>query len=139
MKRCLLAGVVALGWLAAAVGPRAEAQFTYQRPQTNLFGAPGVSPYLNMLRPGANPAINYYGLVKPQMNTNQSIQELQHYTFGLNSANQANAEDPNRMSNTGHAVQFFNYGNYFPMATAGRNGGTTGLGGQTQQYKRPGR
>jgi hypothetical protein len=127
----LLAGVVALCWLAAAVGPRAEAQFSYQQPQTNPFGAPRVSPYLNMLRPGANPALNYYGLVKPQMNTNQSIQQLQNYTFGMNNTNQATKEDTNRMSNTGHAVQFFNYGNYFPMAT----GRTNALGGQTQAKK----
>jgi hypothetical protein len=133
MKRCLLAGVLALCWLGAAVGPRAEAQFGYQQPQNNPYGAPGLSPYLNMLRPGASPAINYYGLVKPQMNTNQSIQQLQQYTFGMNNpANQTTKDDGKGLANTGHAVQFFNYGNYFPMSVAGRTGGT---GGQSQPKK----
>src|SRR5437588_443441 len=61
MKRCLLAGVVALSWLAAAVGPRAEAQFAGP-PQVNPFGRPAVSPYLNLQRGGINPGVNYYGL-----------------------------------------------------------------------------
>ena len=129
-------GVVLVGGGRGAAG---RAQFGYQRPQTNPYGAPAVSPYLNMLRPGANPCSNYYGLVKPQMNTNQSIQQLQQYTFGINSATQPNTDEANRQSTTGHAVQFFNYGSYFPMAGAGRTGGLGGLGGQTQAYKRAGR
>ena len=75
MKRCLLAAAVALAWVAAAVGPRAEAQFTYQRPQTNPYGGNPVSPYLNLTR-GGNPAINYYGLVRPELDSLQMMQTL---------------------------------------------------------------
>src|SRR5437879_2241913 len=77
MKRCLLAGVVALSWLAVAVGPRAEAQFAGP-PQVNPFGRPAVSPYLNLQRGGINPGVNYYGLVRPQIDTSRSLQQLQH-------------------------------------------------------------
>ena len=38
---------------------------------------PAVSPYLNLLRPGTNPAINYFGLVKPIVDYNSSINNLQ--------------------------------------------------------------
>src|SRR4051812_34825560 len=103
MKKCLLAGVVALAWLAAAVGPGAEAQFTYQRPQTNPFGQPAVSPYLNLNRAGSNAGINYYALVKPQMDTAKSIQQLQQYTFGMGGGPMLGAEQDNQaMSITGH-------------------------------------
>jgi len=38
-------------------------------------GRPGISPYLNLAR-GGNPAINYYGLVRPQIAAAQAFQTL---------------------------------------------------------------
>jgi hypothetical protein len=137
MTRYGIAGALALAWVAAAAGPRADAQFTYQRPQTNPYGTPAVSPYLNMVRAGTNPAINYYGLVRPQMDTARALQTLQQqYTFGVTNVPEDNAG--NGLSITGHAVQFFNYGTYFPQGVAGRTGGVGALGGQNllQPYSR---
>jgi hypothetical protein len=36
---------------------------------------PTVSPYLNLLRGGAPAGVNYYGLVRPQMYFQNSIQD----------------------------------------------------------------
>jgi hypothetical protein len=75
MRRLLLAGLVLAGWLTGAAG-QASAQFQYFQPQTAPFSQPPVSPYLNMFR-GGNPGINYYGLVKPQVQAAQTFQQLQ--------------------------------------------------------------
>ena len=74
---------------------------------------PAFSPYLNLTRQGANPALNYYGLVRPELQFRQSIQNLQ----GAVSTNQqalgelqGGAGGP---AATGHPTQFLNYGGYF--------------------------
>ncbi len=38
---------------------------------------PGLSPYLNLFRPGSNPALNYFDLVRPQLQSQANIQALQ--------------------------------------------------------------
>src|SRR5438046_1979001 len=49
-----------------------------QSPQSPIGAPPPpYSPYLNLLRPGANPAINYYGLVRPQQDFARSMQSIQ--------------------------------------------------------------
>ena len=75
MRRLLLAGLVLAGWLTGAAGS-ASAQFQYFQPQTAPFSQPPVSPYLNLFR-GGNPGINYYGLVRPQVQAAQTFQQLQ--------------------------------------------------------------
>lgn len=134
MKRCLLACVLALAWLATA-GPRSEAQVGSLRPQTNPFGQPAISPYLNLNRAGTTAGINYYGLVRPQLDTNRSLQQLQQqYAFGQNGM-QTN-DTVSVLSNTGHSVRFMNTGSYFSSIPNGRTG--TGTGGQnTQSFIRP--
>jgi hypothetical protein len=126
-----------MAWVAAAAGSRAEAQFTYQRPQTNAMGSPVVSPYVNMAR-GGNAAVNYYGLVRPQLDTTRSLQQLQQQVL-VNQTPGGQVEQNNATSMTGHAVQFFNYGNYFPMMTGGTRPGTSALGGAATTYQRPGK
>ena len=51
---------------------------TYTPPYTP--SSPTTSPYLNLLHSG-NPAINYYGIVRPQIQQSEQLQQLQ---FGLN-------------------------------------------------------
>jgi hypothetical protein len=75
MRRLQLAGLVLAGWLGGAAG-QASAQFQYFQPQTAPFYQPPVSPYLNIFR-GGNPGINYYGLVRPQVQAQQNLQQLQ--------------------------------------------------------------
>ena len=71
MKRTLGA-LVAVAALAAG---RAEAQY-YVQPRTMPRPYPTFSPYLNLGR-GGNPALNYYGLVRPQFETQRGLQQLQ--------------------------------------------------------------
>src|SRR4051794_19633319 len=44
---------------------------------------PAVSPYLNLTRTGTDPAINYYGIVRPQLEFNNSIQNLNRQVGAL--------------------------------------------------------
>src|SRR5262245_58747136 len=47
------------------------------RPGLNPSGIPAYSPYLNLLRPG-NPAfMNYYGLVRPELDFRAAVRGLQ--------------------------------------------------------------
>jgi hypothetical protein len=119
---------VALGLLLSVAEGSAQAQIVYQRPQTNPYGTPAFSPYLNLLRPGTNPAINYYGLVRPEIQTNSSIRQLQAQT----SAN-ANAiiDEQTGLAATGHTVQFQNTTHYFLNYTGA--GGTQRTGAATPQ------
>jgi hypothetical protein len=64
---------IALFLAAVAVCP-ATAQF--QQPQTRP-SPPQVSPYLNLLNRRTNPAINYFGIVRPQLQFNQAITQQQ--------------------------------------------------------------
>ena len=135
MKRLTLAALVALalspGVLHAQLGP-------YAPPTTNNpYQRPTMSPYLNMLRPGANPAINYYGLVRPQMQTNRTLQtfqqELTPVASGLFSTAQQQVGVQIPVPTTGHQVQFYNYGTYFQ----GVNSTSSGTLGGTNPGNRP--
>jgi hypothetical protein len=112
-----------LGFIVFAVfcGPAAAQQFG----QSNQ---PAVSPFLNILRPGNSPGFNYYGLVRPQMQFQNDIQNLQNQTM----TNRAAIADINGMlvPTTGHSTYFLNTGNYFPIrsAGAGGSGARQGLG-----------
>ena len=61
------------------------AQGPYVRPRQadNPYARPTVSPYLNLLRPGASPAINYYGLVRPQQQFQSDIGQLDQQSSAL--------------------------------------------------------
>jgi hypothetical protein len=131
MKRMILAAVAALvlapGVSHAQLGP-------YVQPMgTNPYQRPTISPYLNMIRPGTNPALNYYGLVRPQM---QAMRSMQVFQQDLNTvANMVvfpEAQQTGPQTNlpiTGHSVSFYNYSTYFPLATS--TGGRGTLGGTT--------
>lgn len=78
---------------------------------------PGVprspySPYLNLARPG-NPAINYYGLVRPEQEFRNSIANLRGQVGTLNQ--EVNRINPNAtgLPQTGHPVAFMNYSHYY--------------------------
>ena len=60
---------LAVGVLAIVAAGSVKAQGPYQRPQTNPYGTPAISPYLNLVRPGGA-GMNYYNLVRPQVETN---------------------------------------------------------------------
>lgn len=117
--------------LAAALGvaDRAAAQgfAPYQRPP--------VSPYINLLRRGSDPAINYYGIVRPivdQQTFNQQFydqqQQLQstlNQDLSLLSQPGETADVP-RYPTTGHPTQLFGHLRYFQ--SRGSAGGYSAVG-----------
>jgi hypothetical protein len=113
----------ALGLLTVLGAQGARAQ-GFVRPPTSPFPRPPVSPWINLFR-GGNPAINYYGLVRPEQQYNQAINQLQQ---GVQ-ANQAALYygDPN-LPTTGHPTRFLNYSHYFLSQGGGGNYAPYGAG-----------
>jgi hypothetical protein len=115
-------------WLAAmlvwgCVATACQAQFNPR------FGAgapgPAVSPYLNLQR-GGNPAINYYGLVRPQVAAARAFESLGNDV--------ANLEASSQVVQTGIRSSFMTQGRYFmnngavgaPRTNAGATSPATG-------------
>ena len=124
MKRSSMVLLAALGVGFVGTG-HAQAQFSYQRPQTSPFNQPAVSPYLNLVRPDASAGINYTTLVRPQVDTGRAIQNLQYQVtqdqqilMGQLSAAPAGFNPGAALPLTGHPAQFMNYSHYFTKAAA---------------------
>ena len=113
---------ISLGFLMLVTASSVSAQGTYTRPMTSPNGAPAVSPYLNLVR-GGNPAVNYYGLVRPQMDSQRAVQQLQSGT-----AIPAPSLPMDAMPTSGHPVQFMNFSHYFNNNVGGGLSGR-GAGG----------
>jgi hypothetical protein len=137
--RHLLALCCVLGLAPAASAQQGLGTLGQYSPPPGL-SRPILSPYMNMTRPGTNPAINYYGLVRPQIDTNQNLsqlqQQFQQLDTGINQGMTTGAPQAGSMLTTGHPVVFMNYGTYFPLFTrggspyrGGAGGGTGALGG----------
>ena len=132
MRRLLYAGLASLLVLQAA-----DAQGVLQRPRYQS-PVPTTSPYLNMTR-GGNPGINYYGTVRPQMETSRTLQGLQTELqmaenamySGVPSPGAAGGSPP-AISTTGHPIAFFNTSHYFP-APGQRPGAFSGTGTASSQ------
>jgi hypothetical protein len=111
-----VAGVTMLLW-----GTAANAQAPGQpRPSAS---SPAYSPYLNLLRPGST-ANNYYGLVRPQIDFQNSVNTLQQQYTNLN--RDVNAPPPDQqpvLPTTGHAATFMNYASFYPGLGGNRTSG----------------
>jgi len=102
--------------------------------------AGGFSPYLNLTRGGNSAAVNYYGIVRPQMSFQNSIQSLQQQ--GQQGAGNGTEADDSTMPFmvVGTRARFLNTSGYFlnlggsTMGTgAGAGSGQPGgAGGQNQ-------
>ena len=94
---------------------------------------PTVSPYLNLARPGT-PALNYYNLVRPQVEFRNDVQRLRQ---DLASSQQTVAEVDAALAlpGTGHATRFMDYSQYF-LSRGGP--ATLGLSPRTAVPPRPG-
>ena len=123
MNRTRLIALVVSGILVLATTREASAQYPGSlapgRPPQQGAG-PVFSPYLNLLR-GGNPAINYYGLVRPEIQFRNALQNLNNeleQTEADVAAGQAGATG----FQTGHPVQFFNLSHYYPNSAQGGGG-----------------
>ncbi len=89
---------------------------------------PAYSPYLNLLRSGNPTFQNYYGLVRPQIQANQSIQSLQGQLQSTNAliASNSTGTDGSALPVTGQTFGYMNHRGYFQN---NRNGGVNGGGG----------
>ncbi len=90
-------------------------------------GRPTISPYLNLANSG-DPAVNYYGLVRPQVAYNRAIQNL---NSDLNYLESSSTNDS--PSQTGHRSSFMTQGGYFM-----NNGAAPKSSGNNQVASRPG-
>jgi hypothetical protein len=112
----LLPGIALL--LAA---PPAWAQYPGAQPQ--------VSPYLNLVR-GGPPAINYYGLIRPQQQMQMGLQQVQAAL--INEQQYAGAQEAlaNQAVVTGNYASYMTQSRYFMTRGSGAFGQrTTGYGG----------
>lgn len=112
---CLFGAVVVVASLA--IPSRANAQGP-GLPPNSAARPPVYSPYLNLTRSG-NAAINYYGLVRPELDFRNAIQGLQ---TEFSSLNQASSTDLNAAPGTGHPVAFMNLSHYYPGLRSGNRG-----------------
>jgi hypothetical protein len=127
MKRLLFAAAAAVvllpGWAAAQTYP---SQFTSPvgRQPPNAQGSAVYSPYMNLALPG-NVGLNYEGLVRPQIQQQQQIQQLQvgqqHLQGEQNAlvAGLAAGGLGGYAPVTGHTTSFGNYLQFYPATVAG--------------------
>jgi hypothetical protein len=100
---------------------------------------PVVSPYLNLLRQGNSASFNYFTLVRPQLDTLKSLDQLNTQTLQTG-ANQTSTTAAGDLI-TSHSFGFQTQGRYFMSVGGGRNaksggsggGGFGGAGGQNLQ------
>lgn len=127
-------GVALLGVVATAVSGFAQ-------PPAGVAGPPVVgptvrppfSPYLNLLRQNGSPVINYYGLVRPQIQTQNALQSLQSQVNQVNPFIAA-ATAGDQPLVTGNAFGFQTHRGYFQNQFqaggygAGLNNNRSGMG-----------
>ena len=91
--------------------------------------SPSVSPYLNLLRRGSSPAINYYGLVRPAFDVQNNLNSLQQQVQNLPTPGTGTGADPFAPLLTSGRVRYLNTGSYFLNGNqAGSLRGTGGSG-----------
>lgn len=91
--------------------------------------ASSVSPYLNLLRSGSSPAVNYYGLVRPAIDFQNNLNNLQQQVQNLPSPGTGMGTDPFGPLVTSGRVRYLNTGSYFLNGNqAGSLRGTSGSG-----------
>ncbi len=114
---CLGAAVLLLS------ATRADAQFqTYASPLSARYQSPyasrpaSVSPYINLI--GRNPVVNYFGIVRPQLEVRktqaQQSQAIQTLSRQLQGA-EPKSPDVWSLPKTGHTAYFNNFSHYYPQ------------------------
>ena len=104
MRHGLLCLLALLGLLAPAGPPQANAQGPAQRP--------AVSPFLNLNRRGTSPALNYYNLVRPEVEFRNSAQQLQQQITNNQQAI-SGLQAAQGLRATGQRAQFMTHTRFF--------------------------
>src|SRR5579875_732704 len=125
-KQTWCGSLAILGLLVAGLHTRAYGQLGGAGPYQ-----PPVSPYMNINRLGANPAVNWFTIVQPQLEFNQAIGQLQAQQGNLAQVITGTLTG----QTTGHPIMFNNYLHYYSiphmrggMAMMARGG--MGMGGR---------
>jgi hypothetical protein len=107
-----------LAWFGA-VGP-----LWAQYGPVNPVNRPAFSPYLNLNRPGTSAAVNYYGLVRPELQFRNALFQNQLEIAGNQQAISNLAAGP---ITTGHRAGFMTQWRYFM---------NSGVGAPTSAFRR---
>jgi hypothetical protein len=118
---------IGLAMSATAISAQPPVPGGYARP-------PAFSPYLNLNR-GGSPAINYYGLVRPEIQFRQSLLHLSNDVAANQQALGSGNPGMNDMPFTGHPTQFMNLNGYF-MNNGSAGTGNYGYGVRSAQNNR---
>ena len=116
MPRPWMLVAAALVWIGLSAAP-APGQ-PYGSRTAPIPPGPTVSPYLNLTRPGGVPAINYYGLVRPQFDTYAGLRVLRQGILQSQLVGTA-VTDLDAVPTTGRPAGFMTHGGYF-MTTGGQ-------------------
>jgi hypothetical protein len=108
------------------VGGRAAAQSVLP------YQTPPVSPYLSLFRQGTPPAVSYFNIVRPQIDFNSSINNLQQQVGfnrqAIGDLQQGGMRTNSPLPPTGFVPSFQNYRGYF-LTYSGGGLAAGGLGG----------
>jgi len=111
----LVVGILGFGGSSALAQLDPGGQLYYD----SIYNRPTVSPYLNLLNPGAaaNSVPNYFTLVKPQLEQRAALTQQRADISRLNRQVSAGPRRSQRQQSqirsTGHATQFMYYGPYY--------------------------
>jgi hypothetical protein len=108
------------------------------QPQFPVPSQPAVSPYVNLLRSGSSPGVNYYGIVRPQEEFRNSFLRLQQdFNTQQTQPSPYGPLDTSGLPPTGHAAQFNTQARYFMTngAQGSRTSGTNASSAGATPYR----
>lgn len=142
MRRSWIA-LVSLAVVLAAQAAQAQQMPGYNPPYTAPYsnGTMGWAPWLNLLNnsgfngngnnnngfnggfPGAGMAIQYFGIVRPEVQTMQNIGQIQSQVSTIQMQSQVGPPRNQGIADTGVPARFMSYGSYFGTVYPNRTGG----------------
>jgi len=114
--------IATIAILALAIIETSNASAQPPAPGREPLRRPGYSPYLNLTRPGGGAVQNYYGLVRPEVQLREGINQLRQDAQTL-AAGMAAAPSDAELA-TGHPTGYMTHLRYF-----GTNRGSGGAAG----------
>ncbi len=117
MKQWRMLTLAVLGCWLIAVAPAAAQLGAYNRPQVSP--RPTINPYLNLVGRGQS-AVNYYGIVRPQLEMYQGLHQVQQEVQQLQPLLSGPLTQGSQVETlrTGHPVVFQSTSHYFPQPAA---------------------